>query len=72
MFRSAERTFRIGELTFCIGERTFRIAEHRINLCKDTIIIAIMQTLSPLSSHIYNYLTSVNCIPHFIPLILNL
>ena len=69
-FRSGEPTFRSGEPTFRSGEPTFRIAEHRINLCKDTIIMAVMQTLCQLFTHLYDNLTHLNCIPHFNPLIL--
>ena len=65
MFRSGERTFRNGELTFRSGEPTFRIAEHRINLCKDTIIMAVMQTLCQLFTHLYDNLTHLNCIRNY-------
>ena len=64
MFRSGEPIFRNGERTFRSGERTFRNAEYRINLCKDTIIMAVMQSLCQLFTHLYDCLPRLNCIPH--------
>ena len=63
MFPTAVCTFRSGEYTFRSGERTYRSAEHRIDTCSYKIIIALVNTLRQLLSHIHYYYPHTITIP---------
>ena len=62
-FSIAECTFRSGEYTFRSGERTYRSAEHRIDTRYVKIIIALVNTLRQLLSHIHYYYPHTIIIP---------
>ena len=63
MFPTAVCTFRSGESTFRSGERTYRSAEHRIDTRYVKIIIALVNTLRQLLSHIHYYYPHTIIIP---------
>ena len=63
MFPTAVCTFRSGEYTFRSAERTYRSAEHRIDTCSYKIIIALVNTLRQLLSHIHYYYPNTITIP---------
>ena len=63
MFPTAVCTFRSGESTFRSGERTYRSAERRIDTRYGKIIIALVNTLRQLLSHIRYYYPDTIIIP---------
>ena len=63
MFRTAERTFTTAERTFRSAEYTYRSAEHRIDTRYVKIIIALVNTLRQLLSHIHYYYPHTIIIP---------
>ena len=63
MFPTAVCTFRSGEYTFRSGERTYRSAERRIDTLYGKIIIALVNTIRQLLSHIHYYYPHTIIIP---------